>query len=44
MNQIALNNIRTNVLISEDFRKWRKWLDIQIRRTQHAINIKNQQN
>ena len=44
MIQTELNNIRTNILTSKDFARWRKWLDIQIRRTEHAINIKNQQN
>ena len=44
MTQTTLNNIRTNILTSDNFKRWRKWLDIQIRRTEHAINIKNQQN
>jgi hypothetical protein len=44
MTQTALNNIRTNILTSDNFRRWRKYLDIQIKRAEHAINIKNQQN
>ena len=41
---IELNNIRTNILTSRGFKKWRKWIDQQIRENQEKINNYNKKN
>jgi len=41
MTQIQLNNIRTNILTSRGFKKWRKWIDQQIRINQEILNKPN---